>query len=72
MWISHLCPGYRQVCCILIISYLFTGYPLDDLYLGPDDDIEDDSVLSGSPDGSGAIPGRFIDTLGSSITMHAH
>ncbi|KAG1800689.1 uncharacterized protein BJ212DRAFT_1487891 [Suillus subaureus] len=38
------------------MPYLFTGYSLDDLYLGPDDDIEYDSVSSGSPDVLAAIP----------------
>ncbi|KAG1822066.1 uncharacterized protein BJ212DRAFT_1477895 [Suillus subaureus] len=40
------------------MPYLFTGYPLDDLYLGPNDDIEYDSVSSGSPDVLAAIPNQ--------------
>ncbi|KAG1804321.1 uncharacterized protein BJ212DRAFT_1486743 [Suillus subaureus] len=38
------------------MPYLFTGYPLDDLYLGPDDDIEYDSPSSRSLDVLAAIP----------------
>ncbi|KAG1796146.1 uncharacterized protein BJ212DRAFT_1489462 [Suillus subaureus] len=38
------------------MPYLFTRYPLDDLYLGLDDDIEYDSPSSGSPDVLAAIP----------------
>ncbi|KAG1745814.1 uncharacterized protein EDB91DRAFT_1080079 [Suillus paluster] len=33
----------------------------DDLYLGPDDDIEDDSVSSSGPDVLAAIPVQYID-----------
>ncbi|KAG1816890.1 uncharacterized protein BJ212DRAFT_1480743 [Suillus subaureus] len=43
------------------MPYLFTGYPLDDLYLGPDDDIEYDSPSSGSLDVLAAIPGFLIN-----------
>ncbi|KAG0694475.1 hypothetical protein DFH29DRAFT_880689 [Suillus ampliporus] len=48
------------------MPYLFTGYPLDDLYLGLDDDIEYDSVSSGPLDVLAEIPGTFINSLGSS------
>ncbi|KAG0694350.1 hypothetical protein DFH29DRAFT_1006421 [Suillus ampliporus] len=39
---------------------------LDDLYLGPDDDIDYDSVSSGPLDVLAEIPGTFINSLGSS------
>jgi hypothetical protein len=54
------------------MPYLFTGYPLDDLYLGPDEDIEYHPVSSGTPDVLAAIPGKFIYSFGSSMTIHAH
>src|SRR6267154_2500399 len=54
------------------MPYLLTRYPLDDLYLGPDEDIEYDFVSSGSPDVLAAMPGKYIHSSGSRITMHAH
>src|SRR6267154_5725179 len=54
------------------MPYLLTRYPLDDLYLGPDEDIEYVSVSSGSPDVLAAMPGKYIHSSGSRITMHAH
>lgn len=49
-----------------------TGHALDDLYLGPDDDIEYDSVSSSGPDVLCAIPGKSINCNGNPVTMHAH
>ncbi|KAG1823826.1 uncharacterized protein BJ212DRAFT_1476693 [Suillus subaureus] len=40
------------------MPYLFTGYPLDDLYLGLDDDIEYVSPSSRSPDVLAAMPNQ--------------
>ncbi|KAG1722199.1 hypothetical protein EDB19DRAFT_1916810 [Suillus lakei] len=42
------------------MPYLFTGYPLDDLYLGPDEDIEYHPVSSGTPDVLAAIPDLYL------------
>lgn len=59
----------------LIIPYLFTGYPLDELdglYLGPEDDVEYASMSSGPPDELAALPGMFIRSLSSGITLHAN
>lgn len=59
----------------LIIPNLFTGCPLDDLddlYLGPEDDIEHDSISSGPPDALAAMPGMYIRSLSSGIIMHAN
>ena len=39
---------------------LLTGHASDDLYLGPDDDLEDESVASSHLDMFHAIPGEYL------------